>query len=201
MNGVLTLSPTESRELLARARKGEAGAREEIARSHRRAAYLFALQLVGNPDDAFDIAQDAMLRFFTTLDRFQGGRPVRPWLFAIVRNRARDHWRRGKVRRHQSLDAGTPDLASALADRRTDPERDAIASERRKLLWVAISRLDSAKREILVLRDFHDLSYAEIAHALEIPIGTVMSRLHAARKRLRREFSALQAPDQSRNDP
>ena len=201
MNGVVTLSPTESQELVARARDGEAEACETIARAHRQAAYLFALQLVGNPDDAFDIAQDAMLRFFTTLDRVQDGRPVRPWLLAIVRNLARDHWRRGKVRRHQSIDAGIPDLSSALVDRRTNPERDAIASERRELLWRAMSRLDSAKREILVLRDFHDLSYAEIARALKIPVGTVMSRLHAARKSLRREFSALKTPENSRCDP
>ena len=114
----MTLSSpsTESTDLLARAKSGEAEAREAVAREHRRTAYLFALQLVGNPDDALDIAQETMLRFFSTLDRFQEGRAVRPWLFAIVRNCTRDFWRRQKLRRHQSLDETIPDLSPG-ADR------------------------------------------------------------------------------------
>jgi RNA polymerase sigma-70 factor (ECF subfamily) len=172
-------------ELLAKAQRGDENAREGLAREYRQAAYLFALHLVGGSEDAKDIAQDAMLRFFSTIGRFKAGRPVRPWLFAIVRNRVRDRWRRAKIRRHESLDEGVQDLSSALEDSGTNPETSAIERERRRLLWQAISRLDAAKREILVLRDFHDLSYAEIAQVLDIPAGTVMSRLHAARKALR----------------
>ena len=198
----MTLSATspDSEGLLSRAKSGERAACDELARDHRRAAYIFALQLVGNADDAMDLAQEAMLRFFSTLDRFQTGRAVRPWLFTIIRNLARDFWRRNKVRRHQSLDDGIPDLSAALADPAANPERDALAAERRQRLWKALSALAVGKREILVLRDFHDLSYAEIAQVLKIPIGTVMSRLHAARKNLRREFLALEAPATPRRD-
>lgn len=181
-------SAASSDELLAKARRGDESAREGIAREYRQAVYLFALHLVGDPEDARDLAQDAMLRFFSTLGRFQAGRPVRPWLFAIVRNRARDLWRRAKIRRHEPLDEEIPDLSTALSDSGTTPEEDAIHRERRRHLWKAISRLDGAKREILVLRDFHDFSYAEIAQILDIPAGTVMSRLHAARKALRHQL-------------
>ena len=79
VNGVMTLSATSATEdLVCRAQNGEASARDELARENRRAAYLFALQLVGNRDDALDISQEAMLKFFTTLDRFRSSRAVRP---------------------------------------------------------------------------------------------------------------------------
>jgi RNA polymerase sigma-70 factor (ECF subfamily) len=134
---------------------------------------------------ARDIAQDSVLRFFQHLDRFDAGRPMEPWLYQIVRNRVRDLSRRDRLRRHESLDAwlehGRPETVDPSADPATDAER----SDLRRRVWQAISSLTDAHREIIVLRDYHDLSYHEIAEVLSIPQGTVMSRLHAARKRLR----------------
>src|SRR5687767_313583 len=101
----LALVPDADPQLMAAARAGQREARERLAEEHRRAAYLLALQLVRNRDDALDVAQEAMLRFFTTLDRFDSGRPVRPWLLCIVRNCAHDLQRRQKVRRAESLDS------------------------------------------------------------------------------------------------
>jgi RNA polymerase sigma-70 factor (ECF subfamily) len=170
-------------ELVVQARSGVAEAREELARRYREPAYLLGLQLTGNREDALDVAQDALLRFFATLDRFQEGRPVRPYLLRIVRNRAMDLWRRRRIRRVESLEQG--ELPRQIADDRPGPEETARRAELRRRIWRAISDLAPAKREILVLRDYHDLAYAEIAKVLGIPIGTVMSRLHAARKALR----------------
>ena len=175
-------------ELVVRARSGDPGAQEELALRHRRPAYLLALQLLGNPDDALDVAQDAMLRFFTNLHRFDSGRPVRPWLCQIVRNRVFDLFRRRKVRRHQSLDQAGEDGRPLLdpIDTSVDLEADAFRAELRTRIWQALGELTPGQREILVLRDYQDLSYAEIAATLSIPLGTVMSRLHGARKALRR---------------
>ena len=170
-------------ELVIQARSGVAEAREELARRYREPAYLLGLQLTGNREDALDVAQEALLRFFATLDRFQEARPVRPYLLRIVRNQAMDLWRRRRVRRAESLDAG--ELPRQIADDRPGPEESARRAELRRQVWRAVAGLPPAKREILVLRDYHDLSYAEIARVLRIPIGTVMSRLHAARKALR----------------
>lgn len=176
------------RKLVVRARRGDRSACEELARRHRKPAYFFALQLLGDADDALDVAQDAMLRFFTHLDRFDPRRPVRPWLFRIVRNRVLDLFRRRKVRKHDSIDAAAddedrPDLQ--LIDETMDPEGDARDSQLRRTIFAALAELTHNQREILVLRDYQDLAYSEIAETLEIPIGTVMSRLHGARKRLR----------------
>ncbi|MDH3253466.1 MAG: sigma-70 family RNA polymerase sigma factor [Acidobacteriota bacterium] len=201
VNGVMTLSATTATEdLVRRAQNGETSARDELARENQRAAFLFALHLVGNHDDALDISQEAMLRFFSTLDRFQSGRAVRPWLFAIVRNQARDFWRRSKLRRHESLDESIPDLSRALVDDGDDPEQSAFRREQQARVWRVVSRLPRAQREILVLRDFHDLSYEEIATVLGIPMGTVMSRLHAARMNLRRKYLALASHQAARSD-
>ena len=175
-----------ARTLVSRARDGETDAPQELAARAGEAAYVFALQLTGRPETARDIAQDAVVRFFRSLDRFEDGRALEPWLFSIVRNQVRDHARREKVRQHESLDAWLESGGRRAADAEaTDP---AAAAERRELqrrVWSAISGLSDAHREIVVLRDYHGLSYREIAAVLAIPEGTVMSRLHVARKRLR----------------
>jgi RNA polymerase sigma-70 factor (ECF subfamily) len=173
-------------DLVARARGGDRAACEELAQRFRRPAFLLALQLLGNREDAFDVAQDALLRFFTSLHRFEAGRPVKPWLLAIVRNRARDLQRRARVRRAQSLDEEPEEgYGLQVIDERADPEADSRRSQLRRKLWQALGQMPHAQREILVLRDYQDLSYAEIAAVLSIPLGTVMSRLHRARRTLR----------------
>ena len=189
VNGEIAISPPPAvlgsvdRELVVQAKSGVAEAREELARRYREPAYLLGLQLTGNRQDALDVAQDALLRFFAHLDRFQQDRPVRPYLLRIVRNRAMDLWRRRRVRQAESLDAG--ELPQQIVDDRPGPEENSRRAELRRRVWRALSELAPAKREILVLRDYHDLAYAEIAKVLGIPIGTVMSRLHAARRALR----------------
>ncbi len=176
-------------DLVRRARQGDRCAQEDLLQRFRRPAYLLALQLLGNPDDAMDVTQDALLRFLKTLKRFDAKRPVKPWLYQIVRNRVHDLRRRNRIRRHEPLDAITPDCPRPeVVDKSADPERDAARAQLRTRLWQALQQLSDHHREILVLRDYRDLSYSEIAAALGIPIGTVMSRLHAARKKLRQEL-------------
>ena len=180
------MSIDEDTEFVLRARRGDRAAQDELFRRHRRAAYMLALQLMGNPDDALDVVQDAFVRFLTHLNRFDIKRPVRPWLYQIVRNRAVDLHRRHKVRRHASLDQGDDEDKPRIdpVDPSVDIEGDASRAEMRRQLWRALGELTENQREILVLRDYQDLSYQEIAESLEIPLGTVMSRLHGARRRL-----------------
>ncbi len=175
----------DDRDLVARARRGDEDAAGELVQRFRRPAYLLALQLLGNPDDAFDVAQDSLLRFFSKLNRFETERPVKPWLLAIVRNRARDLLRRKRVRKTEPLESEPEHFRPELIDATANPERDVAQQQLREKLWQALAALPPAQREILVLRDYQDLSYAEIAHVLAIPIGTVMSRLHRARATLR----------------
>ena len=172
------------RQLIDQAKAGVPAACDALARRHRQAAYLLALQMLGNRDDAMDVTQEAMLRFFGTLRQFDATRRVQPWLFTIVRNLVRDLWRQ---RRRRPGDAAgeSDDLVGQLAAPQPSPEADLRRRELRERVWRALAALPAAKREIIVLRDFHDLSYSDIAQVLDIPIGTVMSRLHGARRQLR----------------
>ena len=112
---VVVASNRSDHDLVRQAQAGRGEAREELAHRFRQSAYLLALQLLGNRDEALDVAQESMLRFFVSLERFSPDRPVRPWLLTIVRNQVRDLWRRQGVRRTESLDA-TPDLSRTLTD-------------------------------------------------------------------------------------
>lgn len=167
------------------AQRGDIDAREKLARSCQRSAYLFALQLTGHPDDALDLAQEAMLRFFRTLGRFDADRPVRPWLLRIVRNLVRDRARRLRVRRTEPLQPHPDALQLDPADPSPNPEQRATLSDLQRLLWSAVRTLPPRYREIVALRDYLGLSYSELSVALKIPTGTVMSRLHRARAKLR----------------
>lgn len=175
---------------MSSARDGDQDAQEELARIVGRSAYIFALQLTGRPETARDVAQDSLLSFFRNLDRFDAARPVDPWLFQIVRNRVRDLYRRERLRRHDSLDVWLEHGATVATDPAVGPAAEAERHELQRRVWLAISQLGDGHREILVLRDFHDLTYREIAEVLSIPHGTVMSRLHAARSRLREALLA-----------
>lgn len=192
----MTLAPTQAptvgadleedsdHQLVGRARRGDQAALAKLTTRHRRAVYLLALQLLGNPDDAMDATQETLLRFLRALDRFDGSRPVRPWLYAILRNRVRDLRRRRRVRKHDPLEGDEDHWRPELVDPDANPHRDATRRELRERVWQALGDLAPAHREIVVLRDYQDLSYTEIADVLGIPQGTVMSRLHRARKQL-----------------
>jgi len=181
-------SPSDDAVTVRCAQSGDVDARELLAARYQRTAYLFALQLTGHPDDALDVAQEAMLRFFRTLGRFQADRPVRPWLLRIVRNLVRDRARRLRVRRHEPLQPNPEVLVADPPDPSPNPEDRATNAELQLLLWRAVKRLPPQFREIVSLRDYLGLSYSEIAVALGIPTGTVMSRLHRARSMLREEM-------------
>ncbi len=162
--------------LVIDAQRGRRDAWEELARRYRRPAFLFACQLLGNREDALDVAQDSMLKFFSSIERFESQRPVLPWLFRIVRNRAIDVVRRRKVRKAETLD--DPNHVHEPAARpEASPELQAQRRQLQAKVWEAVHSLPEKQREILVLRDYQDLAYAEISTVLGIPKGTVMSRL------------------------
>lgn len=176
----------EFAEWIEAAKAGDPDAHNALASALREPAFYFALQLLGNREDAHDITQDALIRFLDNLDRFESGRPVLPWLRRIVRNAVIDLQRRKNVRRADSLDSdGYEGEALELVDEDEDSARRAVSQERREIVWNSLARLPENHREIVVLREYQDLSYQEIADLLEVPIGTVMSRLHRARLELR----------------
>ncbi len=168
---------------LARFLDGDAAGFEALMTRHRRQAYGIALGLCGNHDDAMDAVQKAFLRMHRSLPRFRLGQPFFPWFYRIVRNAALNQ--RRDERRHRG------DVPLEWVDKPSQglsPLEAAEAEQLRTLLWNGIQRLSPELREVFVLFHFQGLKYREIAAALDVPLGTVMSRLHAARQQLRRSL-------------
>jgi RNA polymerase sigma-70 factor (ECF subfamily) len=173
--------PLDERALIARARQGDVAAYEELVRAFTELAHR-AAWLVGGGDDAEDAVQEAFVKAYHALPRFREGSPFRPWLLRIVTNEARNR-RRSAGRR--------ADLAvRAIEDRPSDdaapsPEEAVLAHERRTALASAIDRLREEDRLVVTCRYLLQLSEAETATTLDIPPGTVKSRLSRALAQLR----------------
>ena len=151
---------------------------------HMRAAYNLARWLVRNDHDAEDIVQESFLKAYKAQESFRGGE-ARTWMLSIVRNTAMDFLRRYKT----GLAVPLGDRGYEPEDASPDPERTLLEQSRRDRVRQAISRLEPEFREVIVLREIEGLPYKEIAAALNIPMGTVMSRLSRARNLLLVELS------------
>jgi len=147
---------------------------------HLDAAYGFARWLTRDPTVAQDVAQEAMLRALRYFHAFRG-EEARPWLLRIVRNTWHD------IRARRGADEPLEGVENQPADG-PDPEQSALATDRRRHVAAALAALPTDLREALVLREIEDLSYKEIAAVLDLPIGTVMSRLARARERVAAEL-------------
>ena len=153
---------------------------EEVALPHLNAAYNLARWLARNERDAEDVVQEAYLRALQHFRSFKGG-DARPWLLAIVRNTYYTWIRHNRAPEHSTpFDEGT--YTETPDD--SDPEMLLLKEEDKQMLRQALEKLPDDFREIIVLREFEELSYKQIAAVVEIPLGTVMSRLARARRRL-----------------
>ena len=147
---------------------------------HLDAAYNLARWLAGSPQDADDVVQEACLRALAFFDGFHG-EDGRAWLLAIVRNTCYD-WLR-KHRRNAQIGTPTEDL-DWVADNAPDPEEEQLRNAESEMVRLGLEMLPADYREVLVLRELEGMSYKQIARVIDAPIGTVMSRLARARKRL-----------------
>ena len=165
--------------LVPRARQGDPAAREELFLRHRDDAYRTAYRLLGDEHDALDVVQESLLKAFARLDEFDGRGGFRFWLLRIVTNTALDQGRRRKRSKLVKLD-GEP--TSPSPD--DDPARGLQRNDLRRALDAALDRLSPILRATFVMFAEAGLSYKEIAEAQDVPIGTVMSRINAARRKL-----------------
>jgi len=163
------------RELALAAKRGDQDAFGELVRLHERRAYAVARAIVTVHEDAEDVVQEAFVRAYQALDRFDVGQSFGAWLSRIVANAALDLARRRKVRAADELHEG---LAGAFRD-------PGESDELRQRLREALRTLPERMRSVLVLHDVEGFAHAEIGHMLRIPEGTARSDLHHARHRLR----------------
>jgi RNA polymerase sigma-70 factor (ECF subfamily) len=175
---------TDDRTLVMRAKRGEIEAFEQLVGRYKRKAYFAALSFVGNHEDALDISQDSFVKAFRALKRFKVEFAFFPWFYTIVRNNCLNHLRRVRRRDERSLNELEESGFRAL-DTCAQPDEAAEKTELREEVMKAIGLLEPDHREIVMLRHFQGMSYKEMAETLGCPQGTVMSRLHSARQRLK----------------
>ena len=165
-----------------RAQRGDVHAYEQLVHAYQHIAFRTAFLLTGNAADAEEAAQDGFVKAYRALRRFRRGAPFRPWLLQIVANEA--HNRRRSAGRRDKLALRTA-AESRPGDAAPSPEAALLAAEGRAALLTAVSGLRDEERDVIVLRFLLDLSEAETAAALGIPLGTAKSRLARGLERLR----------------
>lgn len=194
MTAVTALSPMSDDELLSRSASGDRGAFDELFRRYRQSAFRVAFRLLGQEADALDAVQDAFVKVLTRLESFEGRSTFKTWFLRIVSNAALDLGRKKARRGTQPAevgDEGEPDPGLLVWD---DPDRGMENSDLRRALDAALATLPDAQRQTFVLHVEGDMSYQEVADALGISIGTVMSRLFYARQRLKAELTEHVTP-------
>jgi RNA polymerase sigma factor (sigma-70 family) len=182
--------------LVQRAQAGDTDAYGELVTIHQAAAFRVAYMLLGTPADAEDAAQEGFVRAYLALGRFRGGEPFRPWLLEIVGNEARNR-RRARGRREGLLARAAAAMQGIAGSPDPAPELSVLADETQVEVRTALSSLDDGERLVVTCRFLLELTEAETAAALGIPVGTVKSRLHRGLRRLRARLDAATGPGEA----
>ena len=152
----------------------------QLVSQHQEAVFRLAYLILGDAAEAEEAAQDAFVKAYLSLDKFDMKRPFRPWLMQIVRNNARN--------RQRSLSRYAAAVRNWWQSQRVD-DQDVLNQDDSQLLWQAVRQLPTSSQELIYLRYFLGMSEAETAVTLNIKSGTVKSRTHRALKRLRGHYS------------
>lgn len=168
---------------------GNSAAFGQLVRKYQDRLYNALAHQMGSAEDARDVLQEAFVQAFLKLDSFRGQSRFYTWLYRIAFNQAISHQRRAKPL--ASLDHGREQTGDEPVDRHSPPEGRLVQQETVEQVQQALAQLDDQFRQVLVLRELEDCSYETIAEMLELPVGTVRSRLHRARMQLREKLKAV----------
>lgn len=201
------MTPLRELQLIEAYRAGKGGpeshrALSELLSAYQRRIYSVCIRLVRKPEDAADLTQDVLMKVIENLSDYDGRSKLSTWIIRVAMNASLSHLRRAKTRETKSLDApnnsrtdpetspGQPRQA-ALASREPSPAQHVEQDQHRALVLQALESLDAETMAILVLRDMQDMDYLQLAEALDVPLGTVKSRLFRARAAFRQALESL----------
>lgn len=176
-------------ELVQRAKRGDQAAFEQLVRDNEKRIYNLVLRMVGNPEDALDLSQEAFLNAWKGLSSFKGDSSFSTWLYRLASNACLDFLRSKKRRQNTTVSPLSLDDEEAPplpADERHQPQELLERKERAQALHRALDALPDHHRQVLVMRELSGLSYQEISDVLELDMGTVKSRLTRARLALKK---------------
>jgi RNA polymerase sigma-70 factor (ECF subfamily) len=183
-------------EVTRRYAAGEEGALQELINQYKDGVYAFLRRFLNRPDLVDDVFQETFIQLYVSRDKFDPARPLRPWLFTIAANKAKD-----ALRREQRIDSTSlgsifdddehsiDDVLDTLDHDEHMPCDDLIQDETATAVKRVVARMPARLRTILILAYFQKFSYAEIGGILGIPIGTVKSRLHTAVSRFAQDWN------------
>ena len=180
---------------------GDPSALAELLGSYQDRLYGVCLRMIGNPEHARDLTQDAMVKIIQGIDRFSGRSKLSTWMIRVTMNVCLTELRRLKLRRHASLDqpirggkgaSDAPTHGAGLPSGEPDAPSGVERRETLARLSEALALIGHDQRALLILRDMQSLDYRQIAELLDVPVGTVKSRLFRARAALREQIEALE---------
>jgi RNA polymerase sigma-70 factor (ECF subfamily) len=180
------------RELVASCRTGDAVAFAHLVALHEGLVFNLAARLLGDREEARDVAQEVFLQVHRTLGRFEGRSSLKTWIYRITVNQChnrRRFWQRRRRDREQALDEGLSAAAAAGSD--PGPYAEVLRRERARRVQAALLQLSFEHRLVLILREVEGLTCDEVAAALGVPEGTVKSRLSRAREAMRTRLRGL----------
>jgi RNA polymerase sigma-70 factor, ECF subfamily len=187
-------SSRDDAALIRRCQRGDVEAMNELIQAYQKHVFNLAFRLSGNYDDAQDIAQEAFIRVFNSIHSFRGEANFSTWIYRIVTNVFLDERKKQRVRDHGSLDEylelEDSSVARQIEDPSPGPEASVEQRERNEVVGQAVLALPENQRVMIALYHFQGRSYEEIADIMQLPIGTVKSRLNRARLALKDKLGA-----------
>jgi RNA polymerase sigma-70 factor, ECF subfamily len=183
VNSIERMTEAQPSWLIAECLAGNEAAIEMLVRQHETGVFRLALSIVGDRAEANEITQETFIAALRSLPSYEERKSFKAWLYTIALNHSRSHLRKRKVieRLRTTLNA----IFQIETQKQASPEESVIKNEKEAEVWKGLNQLDEPFRMVVILRYFHELSIAEISEILSINEGTIHSRLHTARERLR----------------
>ena len=179
----------DERSIILRCQKGDKQIYGRLVEKYMKRAYFTALGLVGIHDGALDLSQDAFVRAYRSINKLDANRKFFTWYYQILRNLCFNYLR-DNARHARPFSEIGDNQVDAIIDSSQDSSLEVEQNEMKEALWKAMDTLKPHEREIIMLKDFQEMSYKEIAESLDCPIGTVMSRLFTARQALKSKLES-----------
>ena len=173
--------------VIKRFQHGDKQAYGRLVIKYQQRAYFSALGLVRNHEGALDLSQEAFVRAYRSIKKFDGNRKFFTWYYQILRNLCFNFLRDSARHARPFSDIGENQI-NEIVDNSPNASSQVEQTEMKEAVWNAINSLKANQKEIIILKDFHDMSYKEIAETLNCPVGTVMSRLFNARQALKEKL-------------
>jgi len=189
VNYIERMHDAEPSRLISECIAGNEDAIEMLVRQYEAGVFRLALSMVGDQADAQEITQETFIAALRSLRTYQEKKSFKAWLYTIALNQSRRHLRKRRIL--ERLRTTLTNVIRVDAQKQASPEEAIIENEKEAVIWTELNKLDERHRIVVILRYFQELSIAEISEILTVNEGTVHSRLHNARERLRSALGQL----------